>query len=103
MDLRRSPVGILLRHAPDQLTNLLRDLRPAARPWAPTPVESEPSAANSGSRLVQKSLSKPVQSGPRPFALKHRDLLSEGEDLKRGITPPANVVFRGPGQGVASC
>jgi hypothetical protein len=32
---------------------------------------------------------QPVQDGPRPFALKHRDLLSEGEDLKSSITAAA--------------
>jgi hypothetical protein len=31
----------------------------------------------------------PVQDGLRPSALKHRDLLSEGQDLKCGIIPTA--------------
>jgi hypothetical protein len=30
-----------------------------------------------------------VQDGPRPPAFKHCDLLSEGQDLKGGITPTA--------------
>ena len=54
MDPGRPLIGVLLRQAPDQLTNLLRDLRSsAARPGAPTPVEPETSAvpADDGLRL----------------------------------------------------
>jgi len=44
-----------------------------------------PTTAQAG---PEKSV-QPVQDGPRPFALKHRDLLSEGEDLKSSITAAA--------------
>src|SRR5215470_11336551 len=72
MDLRRSPTSVLLCQAPDQLTNLFRDLRSsAARPGAPTPVEAETGtmpAADSG-RLhddenVRPAGPKAAQGGP---------------------------------------
>ena len=44
-----------------------------------------PTAAQAG---PEESV-QPVQDGPRPPAFKHCDLLSEGQDLKGGITPTA--------------
>jgi len=106
MDLGRSPTSVLLGQAPDQLTNLLRDLRSsAARPGAPTPVEAETSAvpADDGGRFDDdedlgpagpiatqagpKNSVQPVSDGPWPFAFQHRDLLPEGQHLQRDITP----------------
>jgi len=44
VDLRRAPVGVLLRQAPNQPANFLGDPRPAAtRPRFPTPVQAETS------------------------------------------------------------
>src|SRR5215472_15551259 len=108
MDLGRSPTSVLLCQAPDQLTNLFRDLRPsAARPGAPTPVEAETGtmrAADSGRlhddenvRAAGEAAAQggpeesvhPVDDGTRPFAFDHRDLLSEGEDFESSIAPTA--------------
>jgi hypothetical protein len=35
--------------------------------------------------VVQKSLSRRFQHGPRPFPFEHGKLLSEGENLESGI------------------
>jgi hypothetical protein len=45
VDLRRAPVGVLLRQPPNQDTDFLSDPRPpAAGPGLPTPIQSEPGA-----------------------------------------------------------
>jgi hypothetical protein len=45
VDLRRAPVGVLLRQSPNQDTDFLSDPRPPATgPGLPTPVQSEPGA-----------------------------------------------------------
>jgi hypothetical protein len=104
VDLRRAPVGILVRQSPNQDADFLSDPRPAAaRPGLPTPVQAEPGAmpldhglrlhddqhilpANPG--LPQDGPEQPVQSaqgwpGPSPFEDGH--LLAEGEYLERDI------------------
>src|SRR5215472_17863658 len=44
MDLRRAPVGVLLRQTPYQHANFLSDLRPTALPPRfPTPIQTETS------------------------------------------------------------
>jgi len=44
VDLRRAPVGVLLRQTPNQDANFLRDLRPAAKRLRfPTPLQTETS------------------------------------------------------------
>jgi len=108
MDFGRSPTGVLLRQAPDQHTHLLGDLRSAAaRPGTPARIEAETSAvpADDGLGLDDdedvgpagpttaqgspKESVERVQDWPRPFALEHGYLLTEGEDLQSGIAPSA--------------
>src|SRR3954469_25551255 len=54
MDLRRSPTGILVCQAADQITNLAREFRPASQGTrSPSPIQSETGAVptNHGIRL----------------------------------------------------
>ena len=101
MDLGSYPIRVLLRQAPDQHTNLFGDLRSAASaPRSPTPVQPKTGAVPTDDSLRfhdEQDLSptgpevteggpeesvQPVQHRPRPLSLEHRDLLSEGQNLK---------------------
>ena len=108
VDLGRAPIRVLLRQTPDQDTNLIGDLRPAAaRSRAPTPIEAKtgavpaddrfglhnnqrifppgPDAAKSGPEEPVES----IQMGTRPFPLEHGDLLPEGENFEGGVAATA--------------
>jgi hypothetical protein len=101
MNLRGSPVRILVRQASDQLTYLLRDLRSAVmRAGTPAPIETEahavpsddslgldddenltPARPEAAKRGPEQAING-IQRRPRPFALQHGNLLTEGKDLE---------------------
>ena len=108
VDLGRSPVGILVRQAPNKNTNLLGDLRPPSlRSATPTPEETEAGAvpADDGLRLNDhedidpagpyagpdgpEEPVQPIETGTRPFPFEDGDLLSESQNLHRKVTPTA--------------
>src|SRR6202011_3449309 len=114
MDHGRPPVRILRCQATDQGPNLLADPRPApARSGSPAPVEAKAGSMPADYRLqfdddqdVRPSRPHPSEGGPehavkagqrrpRPFALEHRDLLAEREDLQSGIGATAEADAHG--------
>ena len=96
-----APARVLLRHAPNQNTDLIGDLRPAAaRAGSPTPVETETGAVPPDDRLglhddedVRPTGPKAAEGRPEEsvqgiqfrvptFAVEHRDLLPQSENLQ---------------------
>lgn len=107
VDLRGSPILVLLRQSSDH-ANLLGDLRSTAeRPGSPAPTESKAGAvpADYGLGLDDEQNIRPagptlpecrpeesvqgVQFRPWPFPFQDGDPLSEGDDLKARIAPTA--------------
>ena len=108
MDLRRSPTGILVCQAADQITKLARDFR-SANPGTrcPSPVQSETGAvpANHGIGLHDQEHAFParpeapecdpeqpietIQGRPWPFSFEDCELLSQSDHLQRGVGPRA--------------
>ena len=108
VNLGSAPGRVLFRQAPDQNTNLFGDLRPAAlRAGPPPPVEAKPGPVSAddclglhddedvgpaGPQVMQGGPEEPVervQGRPRAFSLEDRNLLSEGENFKGGVTSTA--------------
>ena len=109
VDLRCAPTGIFFRQASDQGADLLGDLRPAAaQVGPPTPVQPKTGAVPTDDSLrlhddqdlgpagpdaAESGPEEPVQGvqrWPRPLALEHGELLSEGEDLEGGLASTAD-------------
>ena len=108
VDSGGSPIRALFRQASDQNTNLIGDLRSAAAgPGTPPPVETKtgavpaddglglhddedvgPAGPEAAEGRPEESVPR-IQYRPRPFALEHGDLLSEGEDFQGGIASTA--------------
>src|SRR5262245_32395591 len=74
MDFRRAPVGVLLRQAPNQDTNFLGDLRPAAtRPRFPTPIKPKSSPMPTDDRFrFDKRNANPSSETNAPAGLSRR-------------------------------
>jgi hypothetical protein len=108
VDLRRTPVRILLCQAPDQCADFLGDPRPAAaQPGSHTPIEAKTGAmpANDGVRvhnderfrpsgpeLSQQYPEQPIwrtqpRSGPFPF--EHRNLLAKRKQFEGDVRAAA--------------
>ena len=92
VDLRRSPVRVLVRQASDQTSDLLRDLRSATvAAGTPMPIEPEAGAVPSDDRLGldDDEAIGAIKRRPTPFAFQNSHLLTECEDLngRIGSTP----------------
>jgi hypothetical protein len=106
LDLRSTPVQILLRHAANQNANFGGSLRPTARarPQTPSPVKPKSSSVptHHGVRLNNDEGLGPLgpdaaQNGPkqpvdgaqlwsRMFSFEHGQLLTQGEDRNCSVT-----------------
>jgi hypothetical protein len=106
VDLRRSPVRVLIRKASDEYANLFCDLwSTSLRPGTPSPIETETGAVPTDNSLrlhddediaptrPTAAESRPeeavpgIQRRPRSFTFEYGDLLPEGEDLEGRVTP----------------
>ncbi len=101
------PAWVFLGQASDQNSDFTADLRSAPQSGTPTPKETKPGAmpGDDGGGLDDEEDVGPagpaaaecgpdesvqeVQGWARPFALKHGELLSEGEGFKGGVAATA--------------